>query len=376
MSRAISISEMMFRNSQADLHPERTPESLEDRYDYLKVTRTPEPDEYGETEQLWGIAKDGSKARLKWEVLYDSLQESTGYDDIPRQWSNAELESDAYGRSIQESQYWRAKFAQSEQENAQNIATIAALNSQIEGQNRHISDLENGHQELRDEITELKRRQPANPNLVAVIPEDPDRRQKRILGGLAIVGAGVIGYLLARHTGFNPTELIAHENAMADQHTQLAKEITSLHATVDQDASAIKQMSSQIAQDTKMMGHLNDHLHNLSKELADKGGSAGSGPKPPAAPATSAPTGRFFVEKGSGIVNEIRQYAHAKGQNISNTKAYDIYRQLKLNFGTRIINLHGTPKNTYIVNGDVRLSNPAWAHWYPKAGEMLSKLIK
>jgi hypothetical protein len=373
---AVSASEMLIRNPEVDFDTERTPDDLKRQYTHLKVIRTDQPDQSGETEQLWGVADDGTQARLDWQVLYDSLKEDTGYDDIPRQWTHAELSLDAYGRSLRDGNYWRQQFVLSERRNRDNEQEVEDLREQLEGQKSLNRTLQNDVTQQRTEIEQLKAAVARLENRPANANNDPRRRKRALLvGGLAVLGAGVACYLLGRHYGHGPElaqnfkDIIAqHDAAMADQHNVLFKEVNDLQAAVDRDSTVIHDLRDQLHADTRLLHHVNDHLHDLKDAATDQVSGTGGGNTNTAAPAGK--TGeRFFVEKSNGITNEIMQYAHTKGKNISTNTSFEFYKQLKRNFGEKIITHH------YMHGDEVRISQSGWAHWYPKAGEMLNRLI-
>jgi hypothetical protein len=379
---ARAASEIMIRRSEVDFDPDRTPDNLKSEYKNLRATRTIEPDdEYGETEQLWGIREDGSADRLDWQVFYDSLQESTGENDIPRNWTEGELTLDALGRTINERRHLREVLNQSQRQNAEDEVIIATLREQLENEERLNQRLQGELDQQSEKIAQLQRDmkelrdRPVNP--------DQDRRRgRRLLGGIALVGASVaLGYLLHKHGGPSVSdmkEILAHNQAMADQHNALVKEVNGLQNAVDgikqQDTTIINTLDAQHAEDVSKLNHLNHHLHSLKDVLADRanGGSSGS---TETATSSSGAKGRFYAEYGTGIRREISQYAQARGKNLSDSRVGQIYHLLRYNFHTKIIDIHGTPNDTYMHGNDMRLTQSGWASWFPKAGNMLAKLV-
>jgi hypothetical protein len=88
--------------------------------------------------------------------------------------------------------------------------------------------------------------------------------------------------------------------------------------------------------------------------------------KEPSQKHTAAKNGKdFYVEPGSGEINEVREYAAANGHKISAERATRIYGHLHQKFGRKIIDLAGKGPNTYLKGSDVRLTHPGMAHWYP-----------
>lgn len=107
--------------------------------------------------------------------------------------------------------------------------------------------------------------------------------------------------------------------------------------------------------------------------------SAGQAPKKPTIPpkphtgagtppaAVHGTTGQEFrVEQGSGEIREIQEYAASHNYHITPQQADEIYNQLYAEHGAKIIDLDGSGPDTYQISpGNVGLSHPGMAHWYP-----------
>jgi hypothetical protein len=406
---ARSVSEMHIRKPEVDLDPERTPEDLKDHFENFRILRTDEPDsEFGETEHLYGVGKDGTLERLDWDVLYTSLRQDTGYDEVPREFTDADLAQDGLGRLISETRFWRRQHERSSELNEESGFAIQRLEQDLEGQkdfNRRLqNEIVERDRKLDLQAEQLAKQQKQIEDLQLAVQElqrspnrDPKRRKKAMLiGGLAVLGAGIAGYMLGRHTGSGPEiannfkDLVTHNTSMVNEHNELLKEVNHLQGVVehvqgvvDHDSKVIHDLRDRADDSSKLIHHLNDHMHHLEDAVdSSSGGSSGGGSASVGETTSTATTvtatssknatGRFYVEKGSSIYNEMRQYGHARGRNLSNNQLADYYNQLKAHFGSKIINLEGTHNNTYADN---RLTQPGWAHWFPKAGHMLAKLV-
>jgi len=193
-----------------------------------------------------------------------------------------------------------------------------------------------------------------------------------IAGGVAVVATGVICYLLGKHAGHDNinqfNEIIAQNNTIKGQNNHLLSEAAQMKDQVNGNYNEIEQLQHQVASLQEQVG--NDV--NLDKQILSQtltggpGGSGGSG---------SNIYGSFHVQRGSGIINEIQEYARSRGRSVSGNRAYEIYRQLRSHFGTHIVNIDSTTNDTYTVGSDIRLSRPGTAHWFPKAGAMLKKIV-
>jgi hypothetical protein len=86
----------------------------------------------------------------------------------------------------------------------------------------------------------------------------------------------------------------------------------------------------------------------------------------------------FYVEPGSGEIHEIQEYANAHHYSITPEQADQIYNDLYAEHGSKIINLIGSSPSTYVIHpGDVGLSHPGEAHWYPGIeAELRERLAK
>lgn len=87
----------------------------------------------------------------------------------------------------------------------------------------------------------------------------------------------------------------------------------------------------------------------------------------------------FVVEKGSGLIREIHEYAQHLGyKDISTHDASRIYEIILKEHGKNgIINVHGIGQDTYLFNGhDVRISAPGEANWRSGVGEDLQRLFQ
>jgi hypothetical protein len=74
----------------------------------------------------------------------------------------------------------------------------------------------------------------------------------------------------------------------------------------------------------------------------------------------------FNVEQGSGEIREIQEYASAHHYSVTPNQADQIYNQMYAEHGSKLINLAGSGPDTYVIHpGDVGLSHPGEAHWYP-----------
>ena len=103
---------------------------------------------------------------------------------------------------------------------------------------------------------------------------------------------------------------------------------------------------------------------------------------PPTTPAPSVPpehglTGQSFdVEPGSGEIREIEEYATAHHYNITPQDAFRIYTELYQEHGSNIIDLSGSGPDTYLISsGNVGLSHPGTANWYPGIEDELRTLL-
>jgi hypothetical protein len=93
-------------------------------------------------------------------------------------------------------------------------------------------------------------------------------------------------------------------------------------------------------------------------------------PKPPVQhhPVTlHGPTGQeFYVTPGGGEISEIQAYAASHNYHVTPGQAYQIYLELYDQHGANIIKLAGSGPSTYVIRpGDVGLSHPGEARWYP-----------
>lgn len=86
----------------------------------------------------------------------------------------------------------------------------------------------------------------------------------------------------------------------------------------------------------------------------------------------------FTVEKGSGLIREIYQYAEHLGyKDISLKDASKIYGIILEEHGKNgIINVHGISNDTYLFGHDVRISAPGEANWRSGVGEDLQRLFQ
>lgn len=79
----------------------------------------------------------------------------------------------------------------------------------------------------------------------------------------------------------------------------------------------------------------------------------------------NAPSDTFYVESGHGFIREIQDYAKANGYGkISSAEAYGMHKLLLDEHGKNgLIDVHGIKKDTYVEDGDVRISASGNAHW-------------
>ncbi|TAH32367.1 hypothetical protein EYC58_03215 [Candidatus Saccharibacteria bacterium] len=73
----------------------------------------------------------------------------------------------------------------------------------------------------------------------------------------------------------------------------------------------------------------------------------------------------FYVESGHGFINEIQDYAKANGYGkIKSAEAFEMHKLLLKEHGKNgLIDVHGIKQDTYVENGDVRISAAGKAHW-------------
>jgi hypothetical protein len=102
-----------------------------------------------------------------------------------------------------------------------------------------------------------------------------------------------------------------------------------------------------------------------------------SSPKPPAVKPTPpiqhqpvalhGPTGQeFYVTPGGGEISEIQAYAASHNYHVTPRQAYQIYLELYAQHGAKIIKLASSGPSTYVIHpGDIGLSHPGEARWYP-----------
>jgi hypothetical protein len=113
----------------------------------------------------------------------------------------------------------------------------------------------------------------------------------------------------------------------------------------------------------------------------------GHSPHVPSQPPKAAPAPRpehgitgqvFTVEHGSGEIREIQEYASSHNYRITPKQAYKIYTDLYAEHGSKIIDLAGSGPDTYVIHpGNVGLSHPGMANWYPGIeDELRDKLAK
>lgn len=99
-------------------------------------------------------------------------------------------------------------------------------------------------------------------------------------------------------------------------------------------------------------------------------------PHHPAPPAHGTTGQEFYVEPGSGEIREIQEYAASHNYNVTPQQAFDIYQQLYNEHGSNIIDLTGGGPSTYIIGpGDIGLSRPGMATWYPGIENELRGLL-
>jgi hypothetical protein len=101
-------------------------------------------------------------------------------------------------------------------------------------------------------------------------------------------------------------------------------------------------------------------------------------PKVPPAPEHGLTGQEFTVEHGSGEIREIQEYASSHNYKITPEQSYKIYTDLYAEHGSKIIDLSGPGPDTYVIHpGDVGLSHPGTANWYPGIeDELRDKLAK
>jgi hypothetical protein len=86
----------------------------------------------------------------------------------------------------------------------------------------------------------------------------------------------------------------------------------------------------------------------------------------------------FNVPKGGGEISEIQAYAASHNYHVSPEQADRIYNELYAEHGSDIIKLEGSGPSTYVIRpGDVGLSHPGEARWYPGIeNELRARLSK
>jgi hypothetical protein len=85
---------------------------------------------------------------------------------------------------------------------------------------------------------------------------------------------------------------------------------------------------------------------------------------------------RFYVTPGSGETSEIHNYGLTHHFHTSIAKAEQVYDKLHDKFGDRIIKLNGKGPSTYnIAPGDIGLSHPGYAHWFPGIQKLMNRLL-
>jgi hypothetical protein len=93
-----------------------------------------------------------------------------------------------------------------------------------------------------------------------------------IVGGVAVIGAGVIGWWLGKHLGHdnvrNFNEIVSQNNALKGQNNQLLGEVSSMKGQLSVDSSAIGRMSQRIAELKRSLNANHQILLGLRKHEA------------------------------------------------------------------------------------------------------------
>jgi hypothetical protein len=184
-----------------------------------------------------------------------------------------------------------------------------------------------------------------------------ERRRKRVIAaGAVLVAAGLVSYL-AYKSGWLDGLGFKDEPDLSDvspDHTNKAPEGHEHYGPYSELPPDEKHVSGQ----------------------GTGGATAGEPPNRTHLPTPAAGGRTFEVEPGHGITHEIMDYAEAHGQHVTPVQAYREYLDLHSEYGRHIIDLNGPGNNTYLSGGDVRLSHPGRAHWYPGIVEDLRHFLK
>lgn len=122
-----------------------------------------------------------------------------------------------------------------------------------------------------------------------------------------------------------------------------------------------------------------EYRHGVPPTTTEKPPSSSPTPRAPVSPPEHGLTGQeFIVEPGSGVIREIKEYAAAHNYNITPQDAFRIYTELYQEHGSNIVDLRGPGPDTYLIRpGDIGLSRPGTAQWYPGIeAELRSRLAQ
>lgn len=82
---------------------------------------------------------------------------------------------------------------------------------------------------------------------------------------------------------------------------------------------------------------------------------------------------QFSVEKGHGLIRELREFATANGHALSPIQAESLHHDLIKEFGKDYIDIHGVKHDVYMHGGDVHLSAPGKANWEDGVPEFIKR---
>ncbi len=82
---------------------------------------------------------------------------------------------------------------------------------------------------------------------------------------------------------------------------------------------------------------------------------------------------QFSVEKGHGLIRELREFATTNGHKLTPVQAESLHHDLIKAFGKDYIDIHGVKHDVYMHGGDVRLSAPGKANWEDGVPEFIKR---
>lgn len=84
----------------------------------------------------------------------------------------------------------------------------------------------------------------------------------------------------------------------------------------------------------------------------------------------------IFVERGHGLIREMKESAQLSGYKIDGKTAEELYRAVREEFGDKgIIDVHGVTSDTYTQGGDLRISAPGKAEWREGVPEFMQQWL-